>query len=413
MTQEADAVSGKSPIRFAALYYPAFRNFWLSNTLSNVGNHMESPIRAWLIWTISQSPLMLALSQVVHWLPFFVLSLYAGIAADRVERRLMLAATQAILLGTVLALALLFYTGWINVWWVLGLTLVHGIVESLGQPVRLTLVSDIVEKKHLMSAVALNSVAQQLAKFIGPSIGGLLVGVVGVGGALLVDALTFLPFIVVIITLALPPVLYRARAETLRRNLAESFSYMRRNPALLSLVLVIAIPSIFGNQTGMLMTVFADEVYHVGPVQFGFLLSATGLGSVVAGLTLSYLGDVKRKGIMVLIATLLSGLFMMLFGLSNWYVVSLVFLFGLGASQLLYNTLTNTVLQLASAEDMRGRVMGFFSWTTSGMIVIGSLEAGLLAQSAGAPLTIAISGVITMLAVPLALWLAPNVRRVN
>lgn len=413
MAHEGTAVSAEAPVRFAALYNPAFRNFWIANTISGIGNFMESPIRAWMIWTISESPVMLAVSQVAHWLPFFMLSLYAGVVADRVERRSLLAVTQTILLGTVLALALLNFTGWITVWWILGLTFIHGIVEALGQPVRLTIVTDIVGKKQLLNAVALNSVATQLSKFVGPSIGGLLVGVVGVGGALLVDALTFLPYIVVIITLSLPPALYKARAETMWRNLAASFSYMRQHPALLSLLVVIAIPSIFSSQTGTLMTAFASDVYHVGPIEFGLLLSASGLGSVVSGLTLSYLHEVKRKGLLVLITTLLSGLFMVAFGMSTWYVAALLFLFGLGASQLLYSTLTNTVLQLSAAEDMRGRVMGFFSWANSGMIVIGSLEAGLLAQAAGPSLTIAISGVITMLAVPLALWLAPAVRRVN
>lgn len=413
MTERVTEAATEAPVRFAALRNPVYRRFWITNTVSGIGDFMESPIRAWLIWTISESPFMLAMSQVAHWLPFLLLSLYAGVVADRVERRKLLAFTQSVLLGTVLALALLVFTGWVNVWWILGLTFLHGTVASLGQPVRLTLVTDIVGKKHLLNAVALNSVTTQLSKFIGPSIGGLLVGLVGVGGALLIDAVTFVPYILVVATLSLPKALYKARAETMWRNLAGSFSYLRQHPALLSLLVVIAIPSIFGHQTGMLMTAFADEVYHVGPIQFGLLLSATGLGSAVAGLTLSYLRDVKRKGLVVLVTTLVSGLFMMLFGLSSWFGASLVLLFVLGASQLIYSTLTNTVLQLSAADEMRGRVMGFFSWANSGMIVIGSLEGGLLAQAAGPSLTVAISGVVIMLAVPLALWLAPSVRNVN
>ena len=413
MSQGVATAPPKPPVRFASLYYRTYRNFWLTNSISGVGNFMESPIRAWLIWTLSQDPLMVALSQVVHWLPFFMLSLYAGVAADRIERRRLLAVTQSILLGTVLAMALLVFTNWANVWLILGLTLIHGIVESLGQPVRMTLVSDMVKKEHVMNAVALNSVSQQLSKFIGPALGGLLVGYVGVGGALLIDGVTFLPFILVLITMRLPAKPFKARADTLWRNLMQSFGYMRGNPALLSLVLVIAIPSIFSNQLSTLMTAFADDVYNVGPFGYGVLLSATGLGSMLAGLMLSYVHDVKRKGLLVLTTALLSGLFMMLFGLTNWYAAALVFLFGLGASQLLYQTVTNTVLQVSSPDEMRGRVMGFFAWGNSGMIVIGSLEAGLLARAVGPQWTLAISGIITMLAVPLALWLAPTVRRIN
>lgn len=161
------------------------------------------------------------------------------------------------------------------------------------------------------------------------------------------------------------------------------------------------------------MPVYVDEILHVGPREYGSLLSASGLGAMLAGFTLSYVRQVRRKGMFVMVAAVAAGVFTLFFSVSTWYAASLVFLFGVGATQVVYNALANTTLQLSAPDDMRGRVMGFFSWGSSGLIVVGAIETGILSWTFDAQLTLTVAGVATIAAVLLAILLAPAVRRID
>lgn len=399
--------------RFEALKYRDYRLIFFTGGISTIGNWMEIIIRNWLVYRISGgSPMILGLSNLVHWLPFLILSPIAGVFVDRWEKRWLLVATQSTLTLVTTMLGVLTLMETIQIWHILVLTLIHGISEAIDSPARQSLVSDLVDKGAVMNAISLNSTAYYGTRLIGPAIGGFLITIAGIGLGFLINALTFVPYILALLFIR-PTRSSRLEGKTWR-NFIEGLSYVRNNPAALTILIVVGIISVFTISYQTLLPIFADDILRVGPKGLGLLSAATGLGSVIGSLLLAFYSHrITRQGRFICAMAACFGVSLLIFAFSKVFWVSLLCLVVTGASNTTFTSSGNAVLQTNVPANLRGRVMGVFAMTSQGTNVFGSLLIGGLGSAFGATGGLAISSAIAVLAAVMSFVLAPGLRRLH
>lgn len=281
-----------------------FRLYLAGSACSRTGDNMEAVTRSWLVWQLTGSPFWLGIMVFCHWIPVTVLSLFAGVLADRVDNRKVILGSEFLYLISALAMAGLTLSGQITVWHTAALLLLHGLSGAISNPSRQVLVHDLVGKERLMSAVSLVNSLFQCMTFVGPAIAGTLIAVVGPGVTYLITSLAIVPAIV---SLALIRVAKQYR-EPVQVSTWGSFGqglrHVRESPTVLVLLVLAAVPAIFvADSVSAMMPIFATEILNVGAQGMGFLLSANGLGAISAAIFLSYLGSVRHKGWLIIATT--------------------------------------------------------------------------------------------------------------
>ena len=410
MAETTDATLGAKG-RFEALKYRDFRLIFFTGGISTTGNWMEIIIRNWLVYRISGgSPMILGLSNLVHWLPFLILSPIAGVFVDRWEKKWLLLATQTTLTVVTTLLGILTLLDIIQIWHILLLTLIHGISEAVDSPARQSLVSDLVDKEAVMNAVSLNSTVYYGTRLIGPAIGGFLITIAGIGMGFLINALTFVPYVMALLLIK-PASSSRLEGKTWG-NFIEGLSYVRKNTAALTILIVVGIISVFTISYQTLLPIFADTILRVGPKGLGLLSAATGLGSVIGSLLLAFYSHrITRQGRFICAMATCFGISLLIFAFSQAFWLSLLCLVVTGASNTTFTASGNAVLQTSVPANLRGRVMGVYAMTSQGTNVFGSLLIGGLGSAFGATGGLAISSAIAILAAVLSFMLAPGFRR--
>ena len=411
--QGTTGASGEIKGRFAALKYRDYRLIFLTGGISTIGNWMEIVLRNWLVYQISNgSPMILGLSNFVHWLPFLILSPIAGVFVDRWEKRWLLVATQGTLTLVTTLLGVLTLLGTIQIWHIMVLTLIHGISEAVDSPARQSLVSDLVDKGAVMNAISLNSTVFYGTRLIGPAIGGFLITAAGTGIGFLINALTFVPYIVAL--LFIRPMVSSPLTGKTWGNFIEGLRYVGKNPAALTILIVVGVISVFTSSYQALLPIFADDILHAGPKGLGFLSAATGLGSVIGSLLLAFYSHrLTRQGLFICAMAACFGGSLLIFALSKVYWVSLLCMVVTGASNTTFTSSGSAVLLTNVPAQFRGRVMGVFTMTSQGTNVFGSVLIGGLGSAFGATGGLAISSAIAVLAAAMALILAPGFRRLH
>jgi MFS family permease len=342
---------------------------------------MENVIRNWLVWELTRSPLWLGMMVLAHWIPFTFFSLYGGVLADRYDNRKVQLVAQSILLSAALCVAAATLIGFVNEWWIFGLLLWHGFAGAIGNPAQQTLIHDLVGRERLLSAVSLNSSMRQVTQIVGPLVAGWFLIVLGAGWGFLVNALTFIPLLLVLLLIR-PR--HRAAFERdrqgTRESLREGIAFLRGNPTIAGIIAVEMIPVIFlGHTLNSFMPVFATDVLHVGEVGYVVLLAASGVGAVVAAVGLAY-AAVRRRGALIIGAALVETAAILLFAASTSYPISFALLVVVGAAGVVTQALANSAIQLAAPDRLRGRVMGTYAFGTQGLRVVNGPVLGGAAQ---------------------------------
>lgn len=396
----AGAATAVSKRGFTALRVHTFRLYIVGSAFSRVGDNMESVARSWLVWQLTQSEFWLGMMVLCHWLPTTVLSIYAGVLADRVDNRKLIMYCEGLYLISAVSIGTLTLLGLINIWHVVVLLLIHGLSGAISNPSRQVLVHNMVGKENLMSAVSLTNSLFQCMAFVGPAIAGVLIAAVGVGSAYMIGASTFVPAIVVMSIIRVAATHQApSRASTLRSS-AEGLKYMRDNRLLLGLLGMASFPALLiGDAISAMMPVFATKVLHVGPDGMGFLLSGYGFGAILAALFISYVGGLRRKGPLVIVAGVLYGVFLVAFSQSSSYFLSMALLVAVGMSAVTSHTVINVLLQLNASDNLRGRVMGLHSMGTLGVRTFNGPLIGSFAAAIGAPFALGIMGGLVALSV--------------
>ena len=409
---ESEVPEKERRARFSALKHRDFALLWSGLLVSNTGTWMQTVAQGWLIITLTNSPGWLGAVSIARALPYLVVPPMGGVLADRIDRIALLKVTQTLSLILAGLLAGLTLAHVITVWELMVLAFLSAAANSVDQPTRNALIPDLVPEKDLMNAISLNSVTFQGAALVGPAIAGVLVAVIGFGGVFLINALSFLAVLWALFLMR--AVSQHQRRETsLRQELGAGVTFVLRTPLVLSLLLLTGLFSIFGRSYTTLMPAFAKEVLHLHASGLGLMYSAPGLGTIVGGFILASVGDVRRKGTLLLAGALTVSGLLIAFALTPQLLPALVLLAGIGAMTTVYSATNTTLLQINAPGPMRGRVMSYNTVALLGLAPFGGGISGLLAEWMGVRQSLLLGAVIVAVVTVAFYWMTPHIRAQN
>jgi MFS family permease len=398
---------------FRALSHRNFRLFWIGAFLSNVGTWMQAGAQAWLVLLLTDSAFWLGLDAFMATVPGFFLTLIGGVFADLVDRRRLLILTQVVAGAAAIALGVLVWTGVVNRWLVLGFSFVTGCCMALASPSYLAMTYDLVGREDLANAVALNSTQFQLSRVIGPSLFGAGFKLFGLAGCFIVNGLSFVAVIIALQMVRLEPRLQPNRIaapksktrQRVWRELVEGVRYVSKRPRVFSLLILSAVNSFFGAPYFAMVPIYARNIFQLDETGLAWMMAIAGLGALGGALLVAFLGEIQRKGWLILIGATIFGICVTGFALTTNLVVSMIFLFSLGFALVVSVANTNTLLQHLVTDQMRGRVMSMFILSFMGTMPFGNIIAGWSSNRFGAPNTLAFGGiVVTVVAVLMAVF---------
>ncbi len=391
-----ESVDGRNRLKiiFRSLQYRNYRLFFSGQGISLVGTWMQRIAMPWLVYHITGSVVLLGVVSFAGQIPTFILAPVAGVLTDRWNRYYVLIVSQIVAMLQALALTWLFYSGTIEVWHIVGLSVLMGCFNAFDVPSRHAFVVDLVEKKEdLGNAIALNSLMFNGARIIGPSIAGVLLASAGEGICFLSNAISYLFVIASLLFMKVTPHEKVKRNTHILKDMQEGFNYAFGFAPIKHLILLLGLVSVMTMPYSVLMPVFAKEILHGGSHTFGFLMGAAGFGALVGGLYLASRKTILRLGRIVPIAAAISGIGLIAFSLSRYFLLSMLMMVIAGLGMMLHTASSNTILQTILEEDKRGRVMSIYTMAIMGTAPFGSLMAGSLAKIIGSPNTILIGGI--------------------
>ncbi len=390
---------------FRALRHRNFRLFWTGQLVSLIGTWMQGAAQGWLVHRLTHEPFWLGLAGTAMFLPVFLFSFLGGVAADRLPKRTLIIASQSVALCLALILSILTFTNTVTVYHILVIAFLLGTVNAFDMPARQAFVIEMVGGDDLINAVALNSSVFNAARVVGPAIAGLLIATTGEAVCFLLNGISFIPVIIGLLAMRLPPHPRRAHRPVLQ-ELREGFRFVIRTPRVRTLLQGVAVTSIFGMSFTVLLPVFAENVLGRGARAYGLLMGAVGLGAVTGALRLAGRTSTKGSGRIVTVGMIVFGLGLLFFSYSRNYLLSELLLFFVGGSMITQLATTNTLLQRTAPDAIRGRVLSAYTFVLVGLAPIGTFLYGLVAQKIGAPWAVRIGAVICLAG---AAWFATRI----
>jgi MFS family permease len=386
-----------------ALRHRNYRLYWFGQMISLMGTWMQTIGQAWLVLELTHSAWQLGVVGALQFLPVLLFAIFGGIFADRWHKRRVLLVTQSAAMAQALLLWALIATGTIQLWHIYVLALLLGLTNSLDQPTRSAFVVEMVGRADLPNAVALNSSLVNLARIVGPGLGGIIIAASGVSLLFLLNAFSFLA---VIVGLALinshqlhaQALQHRSMGErqSTWQSLREGVNYVWKTPAVSLVILVVGLVLLFGANFNVVLPLFATDVLHAGATGFGFLSAALGVGALLAALWLAW-GNRQPTIRRVLIGTLAFGALEAVFAVSHLYLLSLVLIASVGAAETVFGALAITTLQTVAPDHLRGRVISVYILFFTGSVPLGYLLAGWLSGRYGVTIGLLICALLSLL----------------
>ncbi len=381
---------------FESLKLRDYRLLWLGQLTTSMGQWMDQTARSWLIYTLTGSPLQLGLSSATRGIPLLLFGVIAGVVADRYGRKAQLIISQVVNAIINVVLATLIFTGRIEPWHVYLSGFLAGTVQAFQQPARQVLINDLVGRRYLTNAVALNSAAFNVSRSLGPALCGLLIHAFGIDVSYYVQAGLFAFATLWTGQMKVPPRAQPEAAEGCEKqsilgSAREGFSYILSNRLIRSLMTLGLAPILLGMPYTSLMPIFAIDVLHGDASTQGLLLTTVGAGAVVGALSVASLGRRQGSGRLLVAGAAGFGLTLILFAQSPVLWMMLVFAFMTGLTNTAYTSQNQTLLQVLTPDRLRGRVLGTYM-LNRGLMPIGSMIAGALASALGGPWAVAIMG---------------------
>ena len=349
---------------------------------------------SWLVYRLTNSPFVLGVVGFIGQIPTFLITPFAGVFADRHNRRKMLVVTQTLSLLQAAVLATLVFSGHIQVWQIISLSAVMGIINSFDIPIRQAFTVEMIDdREELSNAIALNSSMVNVARLVGPSVAGILIASVGEGVCFLINALSYIAVIASLLAMRMKQRPLRPKHSRVVAELKEGLRYVVDFAPIRTILALLALVSLVGVPYQVLMPVFARDIFHGGPHTLGFLVATAGIGALAGALYLAARKSVVGLGKVIALSAALFGAGIIAFAFSRalWFSMLVLLLSGFG--MMVQMAASNTVLQTIVEEDKRGRVMSFYTMSFMGMVPFGSLLAGVLASRIGAPNTLLAGGV--------------------
>jgi len=395
---------------FRALKYRNYRLFFAGQGLSVVGTMMQQMAQGWLVYRITNSPLMLGLVAFAGQVPAFFLTPIAGLLSDRHDRRTIILISDIVQMVQAFILALLILTKTVQPWHILVLSIILGTAGAFEMTTRHAFVPEMVDNKEdLGNAIALNSVLFNMARLIGPALAGGIIALTGEGICFILNGVSF---IAVIAALLMMDVKKRAQVEHKRpmKELIEGFKYVIGSVPLRDIIIIMAFTSLTGSAVLVLLPVFARDILHGGPQTYGFLTGAVGLGAMLAAFYIASRKTVRGLGTVILAGIFLFGAALVASAFSGNLYTAVVLLITAGIGTMLQMASSNTIIQTITDDDKRGRVMSFYLLSFSGFGPIGNLIAGWTAKVFGVRPVIAFGGILTLAAGVVFIFVLPKIR---
>lgn len=377
-----------------AFRYRNYRLFFAGQGISVTGSWMQTIAMSWLVYRLTDSPFLLGLVGFTSRIPSFILSPVAGALADRWNRLKMIIVLQILSMFQALLLGISVLANFVNIWYIISLSLFLGIVSAFEIPTRQSFIIHLVDKREdLGNAIALNSFMFNSARMIGPSLAGVIINAVGEGLCFLINALSYLA--VVFALFAIKVNLTKNNAKTsIFREVSDGFKYVFGSFEIKYILILLGIVSLVGMPYAVLMPVFARDIFKGGPNTLGFLMASAGSGALLGALFLASKRSPKGLIRVIPIATCIFGLGLITFSRCRNLWLSLVLISISGFGMMVQTASSNTTLQMITDDDKRGRVMSFHSLAFMGTAPFGSLLAGSVANKIGAPDTLLLGGAL-------------------
>ena len=384
---------------FRALRNKNYRLFFYGQSLSLLGTWIQQVALSWLIYSVTNSPFLLGFVMFAGQLPTFFIAPFAGVLADKYDKHKIIIITQVVSMFQAILLAIFVMTDHINVSVLIILNILLGIANSFDIPTRQSFVIQMIDNKEdLPNAIALNSAIVNGSRLIGPAIAGILVASLGEGICFLINAISFVFVIISLLLMKIEKEEKKAENQnvSILKQLKEGYKYSFGFLPIKSVILLLAAVSLFGNLYLVLLPVFAKDILSGNATTLGYLNSAVGIGALSAALYLASRKSTLGLGKIIATTTFIFAFSLILFSFSKSFTFSLIILLFCGYGMMMQTSGSNTILQTLSNDDMRGRVMSFYTVAFRGMAPFGSLMAGAMADSFGAPATVLISGIVCL-----------------
>jgi MFS family permease len=377
---------------FRSLKYRDYRLLWISTLFTSTGQWFQQITVSWLVWDLTHNAFLLGSVNGFRALPLLLLAPVGGVAADRVDRKWLLQGTAVFLFCASAMIAAIIFAGQLQVWHLFAFTLLTGVAWAFNNPVRQSIVPNLVPKHELMNAVALQSAGFNVMRSMGPALAGLILARLGAGENFSLQTLAYVGVFMMVLPMYVPPAT-RAAATSVRANLSEGMKYVWSHRTLRPQLFLALVPPILAFPYMALTPIFATDVFGKAESAFGIMLSAVGIGAVIGTLSLATLSNFERRGMLMMGAVLMLGITLIVFSQTKTFELALVFLALTGVAQMVFMTTNQTIVQMTVPDELRGRVMGIFMLSL-GMMPLGALLGGALAGLTSAPTAVLTMGVV-------------------
>jgi predicted MFS family arabinose efflux permease len=369
---------------FKAFEYRDFRLMWVGACTSSIGTWMQILAQSWLVYQLSNNPVYLGIDQFLGQIPIFLLSLFGGVFADRKSRRGILLASQVVQMSSAFVLTALAAAGVVKVWHIWCLSFTVGVAQAFGGPAYSALVPSLVEKSNLQNAIALNSIQFNLARVIGPVLGGLALAKLGAAWCFGLNGLSFIAVIITLLAIRVPFIPSKTQ-ESVLESMKQGFSFVLKREGMVSLIALAFFMTMLSFPMISFLPVFAKDVFHGNSTSYMWFLVASGAGSVTGALLVAASRKETSQFQRALLVMLVLGILIAGFGWSKNFELSLVLLFAGGAALMIVFALNASIVQAYVGDAMRGRVMSVYNVAFRGGMPMGSLLTGFLIKSSSAP----------------------------
>ena len=365
---------------FRSLQYRNFRLFWFGQCISLTGTWVQRTAQTWLVYSVTNSPLKVGLVGVAQFLPLLFLSLFAGVVVDRIPKRKLLVLTQTLFLAQAVAMTLLTWSGAIQYWHILLLSFFFGLTQTLDMPARQSFFIDLVGRENMTNAVSLNSTIVNLARIVGPALSGLLMARLGTAACFFINSVSYLPVIAGILMIRVDETRAVRRSANMLPEIADGMRYIRQSKVLVANVFIMAAVCTFAFNNDVVIPVFAREYLGRGVNGYSVLLSAAGVGAFCAAILMAYR---RSKGVnkrLLVLGGVMIGLLQVSTVFTRQYGISIILVALIGFFNLIFMNTANSIFQVASSDEYRGRVMSVYSFLNMGSTPIGNFLVGAVME---------------------------------
>jgi MFS family permease len=395
---------------FSAMRHHNFQLYFGGQLISNIGTWMQIIAQAWVVYQISHSEVTLGLVAFASAIPVLAISPWGGVVVDRMSRRKLIMMTQSGAMILAFIMAALTFANKIQEWHVILLAALLGVVNAFDAPARQAFVPELVGKKDMPNAIALNSIMFNSARVIGPAVAGLTLAAVGAAWCFTINGISFLAVLLGLWLMDLPA--HRAIQHTTSpwEQLVSGLKYAAKHREIRALILLSLVFSVFGISYSTILPAFVEKTLHQGATAYGWINAASGLGAVTGAFLLTLQASHGRRGKLLVLTNIAFPLILIAFSFTSYYPLALLLGYGLGVGFMMQFTSINTLLQTRVEDAFRGRVMGLYTITFFGFAPFGNLLIGFLGQQLGLGIAMTLFAVFSLVLSRIVLMKTPQIQ---